>query len=134
VTRSAIRGLCLHGVKRSLVIRGAYERRVPTILVGAVGGEGRCRSSRLARSGEPIDFVCREEFNFMRRDIAQGLPFESILGLSYRLPDGGTMHNDARPILENMADDTHPSLSTQIHESRHRRHASFGANGSALKE
>jgi hopanoid biosynthesis associated radical SAM protein HpnJ len=51
---------------------------------------------------DAIDFVCREEFDFTCRDIAQGLPFESILGLSYRLPDGGVMHNDARPILEDM--------------------------------
>jgi radical SAM superfamily enzyme YgiQ (UPF0313 family) len=30
------------------------------------------------------------------------MPFESILGLSYRLADGSIMHNEARPILENM--------------------------------
>ncbi len=53
-------------------------------------------------ASDAIDFVCREEFDFTCRDVAQGLPLESIVGLSYRLPDGGIMHNDARPILENM--------------------------------
>ncbi len=53
-------------------------------------------------ASDALDFVCREEFDFTCRDIAQGLPFASILGLSYRLPDGAIMHNDARPILEDM--------------------------------
>jgi hypothetical protein len=51
-------------------------------------------------ASDALDFVCREEFDFTCRDIAQGLPFGSILGLSYRLPDGGIMHNEARPILK----------------------------------
>jgi hopanoid biosynthesis associated radical SAM protein HpnJ len=53
-------------------------------------------------ASDALDFVCREEFDFTCLEIAQGLPFESILGLSYRLPDGGIMHNEARPILEDM--------------------------------
>ena len=76
------------------------KQRVPTILVGMVGAKVAVDPHGSLGASEAIDFVCREEFDFTCRDIAQGLPFESIPGLSYRLPDGAIMHNDARPILE----------------------------------
>jgi hopanoid biosynthesis associated radical SAM protein HpnJ len=78
------------------------KQRMPSILVGMVGAKVAVDPHGSLGASEAIDFVCREEFDFTCRDIAQGLPFESILGLSYRLPDGGFMHNEARPILENM--------------------------------
>ncbi|CAN7651519.1 hopanoid biosynthesis associated radical SAM protein HpnJ [Caballeronia sp. 15715] len=78
------------------------KQRTPAILVGMVGAKVAVDPHGSLGASNAIDFVCREEFDFTCRDIAQGLPFESIPGLSYRLPDGGIMHNDARPILENM--------------------------------
>src|SRR5476649_1552492 len=78
------------------------KQRMPTILVGMVGAKVAVDPHGSLGASTAIDFVCREEFDFTCRDIALGLPFESIPGLSYRLPDGGIMHNDARPILENM--------------------------------
>ncbi|WP_158938148.1 hopanoid biosynthesis associated radical SAM protein HpnJ [Burkholderia sp. S171] len=78
------------------------KQRMPTILIGMVGAKVAVDPHGSLTASEAIDFVCREEFDFTCRDIAKELPFESILGLSYRLPDGGIMHNDARPILENM--------------------------------
>jgi radical SAM superfamily enzyme YgiQ (UPF0313 family) len=78
------------------------KRRRSTILVGMVGAKVAVDPHGSLTASDAIDFVCREEFDFTCRDIAQGLPFGSILGLSYRLPDGGIMHNEARPILEDM--------------------------------
>ncbi|TDN70134.1 hopanoid biosynthesis associated radical SAM protein HpnJ [Paraburkholderia sp. BL10I2N1] len=78
------------------------KRRKSTILIGMVGAKVAVDPHGSLTASDAIDFVCREEFDFTCRDIAQGLPFESIPGLSYRLPDGGILHNDARPILEDM--------------------------------
>ena len=78
------------------------KRRKPSILIGMIGAKVAVDPHGSLAASDSIDFVCREEFDFTCRDIAQGLPFESILGLSYRLPDGGITHNEARPILEDM--------------------------------
>ena len=78
------------------------KRRRPTILIGMVGAKVAVDADGSLAASDALDFVCREEFDFTCREIAQGLPFESILGLSYRLPDGAIRHNEARPILEDM--------------------------------
>lgn len=78
------------------------KRRRSTILVGMIGAKVAVDPHGSLAASEALDFVCREEFDFTCLEISQGLPFESIPGLSYRLPDGGIMHNDARPILEDM--------------------------------
>jgi hopanoid biosynthesis associated radical SAM protein HpnJ len=78
------------------------KQRNATIQIGMVGAKVAVDPHGSLTASDAIDFVCREEFDFTCRDVAQGLPLASILGLSYRLPDGGIMHNDARPILENM--------------------------------
>ena len=78
------------------------KRRKSTILIGMVGAKVAVDPHGSLTASDALDFVCREEFDFTCRDIAQGLPFESILGLSYRLPDGTITHNEARPILEDM--------------------------------
>jgi hypothetical protein len=78
------------------------KRRKPRILIGMIGAKVAVDPHGSLTASDALDFVCREEFDFTCREIAQGLPFKSILGLSYRLPDGGIMHNDARPILEDM--------------------------------
>jgi hopanoid biosynthesis associated radical SAM protein HpnJ len=62
----------------------------------AVDPQGSLAASRA------IDFVAREEFDFTCKEIAEGRPFESILGLSYRHPDGSIRHNAARPLLHDM--------------------------------
>ncbi len=49
-----------------------------------------------------IDFVCREEFDYTCRDVAERKPFADILGLSYRAADGAIEHNGVRPMIEDM--------------------------------
>ncbi|HEY1793579.1 MAG TPA: hopanoid biosynthesis associated radical SAM protein HpnJ [Opitutaceae bacterium] len=78
------------------------KKRKPSILIGMIGAKVAVDSQNSLAAAEAIDFVCREEFDFTCKEIAEGRPFEGILGLSYRLPDGSIRHNDPRPILENM--------------------------------
>jgi hopanoid biosynthesis associated radical SAM protein HpnJ len=78
------------------------KKRKPSILVGMVGAKVAVDPQGSLAATEAIDFVCREEFDFTCKELAEGRPFEQILGLSYRAPDGKIRHNDPRPILENM--------------------------------
>jgi hopanoid biosynthesis associated radical SAM protein HpnJ len=49
-----------------------------------------------------LDFVCREEFDYTCKEVAAGLPFSGINGLSYRGGGGRIVHNPPRAIIENM--------------------------------
>lgn len=76
--------------------------RKPSILVGMIGAKVAIDPDNSLMANDAIDFICREEFDFTCKDVAEGQPFSQILGLSFRLPDGSIQHNNARPILENM--------------------------------
>jgi hopanoid biosynthesis associated radical SAM protein HpnJ len=79
----------LKEVKQSLKI-GMVGAKV------AVDPEGSLRTSPL------IDFVGRNEFDFTIKEVADGKPLSDIVGLSYRNETGAIVHNEERPILENM--------------------------------
>jgi hopanoid biosynthesis associated radical SAM protein HpnJ len=74
----------------------------PDIRIGLVGAKVMVDAEESLRNAPAVDFVCREEFDFTCRDVAAGLPLESIDGLSYRGADGQIVHNRPRAILENM--------------------------------
>jgi hopanoid biosynthesis associated radical SAM protein HpnJ len=74
----------------------------PALLVGMVGAKVAVDPQGSLAASRAIDFVAREEFDFTCKEVAEGRPFESILGLSYRHPDGSIHHNAARPLLNDM--------------------------------
>jgi hopanoid biosynthesis associated radical SAM protein HpnJ len=78
------------------------KKRKPSVRVGMVGAKVAVDSHNSLAAAEAVDFVCREEFDFTCKEVAEGRPLDQVLGLSYRLPDGSIRHNDPRPILENM--------------------------------
>ncbi|WP_062604923.1 hopanoid biosynthesis associated radical SAM protein HpnJ [Caballeronia calidae] len=78
------------------------KARAPSILIGMVGAKVAVDPHNSLTATNAIDFVCREEFDYTCKELAEGKPFASIRGLSYRLPDGSIEHNEARPILEDM--------------------------------
>ncbi|BBP97340.1 hypothetical protein BSFA1_24690 [Burkholderia sp. SFA1] len=78
------------------------KQRAPSILIGVVGAKVAVDPHNSLTASDGIDFVCREEFDYTCKDIAEGRPFAEIQGLSYRAKDGSIEHNAARPILENM--------------------------------
>ena len=78
------------------------KKRKPTLLVGMVGAKVAVDAHNSLLAATAVDFVCREEFDFTCQEVAAGKPTAEILGLSYRAPDGSIVHNDARPILEQM--------------------------------
>src|SRR6202007_2403884 len=49
-----------------------------------------------------IDFVARNEFDFTIKEVADGRPWRTIAGLSYRNAAGAGAHNEERATLETM--------------------------------
>jgi hopanoid biosynthesis associated radical SAM protein HpnJ len=76
----------------------------PTVRIGLVGAKTMVDPDGSLKATTAVDFVCREEFDYTCKDVADGLPLEDIKGLSYRRADGGIVHNLPRPMIENMDD------------------------------
>jgi hopanoid biosynthesis associated radical SAM protein HpnJ len=76
----------------------------PGIVIGLVGAKTMVDPDGSLKATTAVDFVCREEFDYTCKDVADGLPLADIKGLSYRGADGRIVHNLPRPMLENMDD------------------------------
>ncbi len=74
----------------------------PRLIVGMVGAKVAVDPDGSLKASKAIDFVAREEFDYTCKEIAEGRPFDQILGLSYRTADGQIRHNDARPMIADM--------------------------------
>jgi hypothetical protein len=74
----------------------------PSLKIGLVGAKVAVDPEGSLRASPLIDFVGRNEFDFTIKEVAEGRPFGGIVGLSYRNAGGAIIHNDERPILENM--------------------------------
>src|SRR3974390_1557159 len=80
----------------------ALKAANPDIKVGLIGAKVAVDPAGSLKAAPAIDFVARNEFDFTIKDVADGKPWSQIAGLSYRNAEGFIVHNDERPILENM--------------------------------
>jgi hopanoid biosynthesis associated radical SAM protein HpnJ len=80
------------------------KRAKPGIVIGLVGAKTMVDPHGSLNATQAVDFVCREEFDYTCKEVADGLPLKEIKGLSYRGGDGAIVHNLPRPIVENMDD------------------------------
>jgi hopanoid biosynthesis associated radical SAM protein HpnJ len=76
----------------------------PNLVIGLVGAKTMVDPDGSLRSTQALDFVCREEFEFTCKEVAEGRPLRYVNGLTFRDLDGGIVHNPARGTLENMDD------------------------------
>jgi hopanoid biosynthesis associated radical SAM protein HpnJ len=74
----------------------------PGVLIGLVGAKTMVDPEGSLKATTAVDFVCREEFDFSCKEVAEGAPLATVKGISYRGDDGRILHNPPRPILENM--------------------------------
>jgi len=80
------------------------KQRNPNVLIGLVGAKTMVDPEGALKATMALDFVCREEFDYTCKEVAEGMPIKDVRGLSYRDENGGIVHNLSRPILENMDD------------------------------
>jgi hopanoid biosynthesis associated radical SAM protein HpnJ len=74
----------------------------PRVRIGLVGAKVMVEPADSLLAASAVDFVCREEFDYTCRDVAAGLPLDSIDGLSYRTAAGQIVHNAPRMTIEDM--------------------------------
>jgi hopanoid biosynthesis associated radical SAM protein HpnJ len=82
----------------------AMKAANPDLKIGMIGAKVAVDAEGSLKSAPCLDFVARNEFDFTIKEVAEDRPWADILGLSYRNGEGVIVHNDERPILENMDD------------------------------
>ena len=80
----------------------ALKSANPRLKAGLIGAKVAVEPEASLQASSAIDFVAREEFDFTIREIADGKDWTTIAGLSFRNANGAIVHNEPRPILENM--------------------------------
>jgi hopanoid biosynthesis associated radical SAM protein HpnJ len=74
----------------------------PAVTVGMVGAKTMVDPEGALKATAALDFVCREEFDYTCKDVADGQPLAEIRGLSYRNGEGRIVHNLPRAMIEDM--------------------------------
>ena len=86
----------------------ALKAANPKLKAGLIGAKVAVKADESLAEAPVIDFVCRNEFDFTVKEVAEERPWDQILGLSYRNASGEVVHNPERPVLEEM--DALPSV------------------------
>jgi hopanoid biosynthesis associated radical SAM protein HpnJ len=74
----------------------------PKLKAGMIGAKVANDADGSLKAAPVVDFVARNEFDFTIKDVADGIAWDKIAGLSFRNESGAIVHNDDRPVLENM--------------------------------
>lgn len=69
----------------------------PNVQIGFIGAHVAVLPEETLRNNPVIDFVCRNEFDYTCKELAEGKPWNQIQGLSYRDPSGSPRLGDATP-------------------------------------
>ena len=76
--------------------------RNPTALIGLIGAKVAVEPEESLAASTAVDFVCRNEFDFTIKDIADGIPLDQVAGISFRDKSGNIVRNLDRAVIENM--------------------------------
>ena len=82
----------------------ALKAANPQLRIGMIGAKVAVNAELSLRGSPAIDYVARNEFDFTVKDVADEIPFKDIKGISYRTSRDAIVHNDDRPMIENMDD------------------------------
>ena len=88
--------------KSDVKVIDALKAANPKLLVGLIGAKVAVNAEGSLREAPVVDYVARNEFDFTIKDVADEVPLKDIKGISYRDGRGNIVHNDDRPMIENM--------------------------------
>ncbi len=88
--------------KSDVKVAEAMKAENPDLKIGMIGAKVAVDADGSLKTGEVIDFVARNEFDFTIKEVADGHSWSSIKGLSYRTEAGAIVHNEDRAILHDM--------------------------------
>jgi len=86
----------------------AIKAQNPSTQVGFIGAHVAVLPEQTLRENPIIDFVCRHEFDYTCKELAEGKPWDQICGLSYRDANGNIQHTPDRDLIHDW--DAMPSV------------------------
>jgi hopanoid biosynthesis associated radical SAM protein HpnJ len=90
--------------KSDVKVAEAMKAANPSLKIGMIGAKVAVDADKSLQDGAVIDYVARNEFDFTIKEVCDERELSSIAGLSYRNAQGVIVHNEDRPILEQMDD------------------------------
>src|SRR5436305_4210647 len=87
--------------KSDVATIAALKEANPNLVTGLIGAKVAVNAEGSLREAPVVDYVARNEFDFTVKDVADGIPFKDIDGISYRNGRGVIQHNPDRPMIEN---------------------------------
>ena len=88
--------------KSDVKVVEALKQANPNLKAGLIGAKVAVEADKSLKDAPVVDFVARNEFDFTIKDVADGKRWEDIKGLSFRNAQSAIVHNDERPVLEQM--------------------------------
>ena len=88
--------------KSDVKTAGMIRALNPSAKIGFIGAKVAVEPQESLDAAPAIDFVCRNEYEFTIKELAEGADWSAIKGLSYRGPDGKIVHNPEREVLMDM--------------------------------
>ncbi len=88
--------------KSDVKVVEALKAANPNLKAGLIGAKVAVNAEGSLREAPAIDYVARNEFDFTIKDVADDIPFKDIKGISYRTSRDAIVHNDDRPMIEDM--------------------------------
>ena len=86
----------------------AIKAQNPDTQVGLLGAHAAVLPQQTLEENPILDFVCRNEFDYTCKELAEGKPYEDIKGLSYRDRLGNIKHTEERELIHDW--DSMPSV------------------------
>ncbi|MEB3309002.1 MAG: hopanoid biosynthesis associated radical SAM protein HpnJ [Snowella sp.] len=86
----------------------AIKAQKPDTQIGFIGAHVAVLPEETLKENPIIDFVCRNEFDYTCKELAEDRPYTEITGLSYRDQDGNIKHNPERELIHDW--DAMPSV------------------------
>ncbi|KEF41836.1 MAG: radical SAM protein [Cyanobium sp. CACIAM 14] len=95
-------------IRNDVLCAQAIKSEKKDTLIGFIGAHVAVLPEQTLRHHPGIDFVCRHEFDLTCKELAEGLPWDQISGLSFRDKDGEIRHNPDRSLIHDW--DAMPSV------------------------
>ncbi len=95
-------------LNNDIACAAAIKARNPHAQIGLIGAHVAVLPAQTLQSAPPIDFVCRNEFDYTCLEVAQGKPLSEVTGISWRDAAGKIRHNPERELIHDW--DAMPSV------------------------
>ena len=87
--------------KSDIAVAEAFKKANPALMIGLCGAHVATLPGPSLQASPMVDFVARHEFDYTIQEIARGLPFAEVDGITWR-KDGEIVHNRDRALIHDM--------------------------------